>query len=505
MVADRVVSITAAFTSGAALMWEGHRTGTQPNLKVKTGFSLPLSGQPHFSESFFSHLTTFVSGVISQYTDLRMLHGRRIAHAAREMVNCYLPPQIKMPAVFVRLADLISPGGDDPGGKKLPRKSWAADYVRIMFWGAQRPALGAAAKSSSVHNTGIVAEAHLRVTDKSKFSLLQARVDRDVTFERRLGIFVLRLRAELGESVIDTLARRLRAIQRLVDFVDAIRQHSKNIRCSKLTLDNIVFSYSDWSPTPPPDAQFLPITILLRRDDEAKLMLGKDNPHLRVKDMLVKLINSPAGFASLHFWLSMTLPVMRTLDKLESNWEQAQMDNQGTFEVFNKTLDWMTLRYTLPGHPGKPRHAYLDLRAKRRQEEPQWHMWRTDGQAQADDEFNKVLRPIWDDQGDGWEGRSTGATALPAVGIETLLSTIDAALRSLVGTPAPPPVKEASPTAADATATGSGTGPVPATKQGGKKQSPQMTRANPSQQQQRGAQIHQQPQANGKVAVVVLD
>jgi mediator of RNA polymerase II transcription subunit 14 len=314
---------------------------------------------------------------------------------------------------------------------------------------------------------GITASASLHVLDKSKFKLLNPKVDHDVSFNHRSGEFALRIRAGFGESMISTLGARLQAIERLVEFLDSIGRNQHGVECETVTLRKVVFTYGD---PPPPTAEAgaegapaapqqataprrCKVWLDLTKPNSVRLTLEQDNPHMRVLDMLQTLVNSETGLQSLPFWLPVTLSAVRGLEAVDESWQQLQTSRKGTFEIFSKALEWATMRYTLASAPGAPpRRLNLDVRLRQRRGEAWWHVWRSDpkpaptptGPAPLviEDEFDKALSQIWCGKGTNWKGLSSGAAGKPALGIEELLRTVDQTVRTVLESPPPAAVPQ---------------------------------------------------------------
>lgn len=403
---------------------------------------LPLtSTDPNLSDKFFTNLTTFATGVLSQLTDIGVLRNRRIAHIVRQVPNSQLSPQVKIPAVYVKLSEVLRASS---GKRQWQKTSWAADDVRVVFGGIQRfvPEDIRQRQDTASHpdkRLTVFAEARILVSDKKKFSLLKGNVDHDVTYNPRNGQFSLRLRAEVGQSIVDSLANRLQAIDRLVDFLEAMSKHGRRLQCQSVTLRKVIFSYGDPAPEEPQTATTVAgpasrynVVLDLARGEEISIKLQKGNPHLRVLDLLRRLINSPIGFESLPFWLSLTLPVLRGLNLVEESWQSIQLNNRGSFTIFHRALEWLTLRFNFPSPQGRPtRQVWLDVRLKSRNEELWWYLWRSDDDKDARDEFSTVLQPIWNDRGEHWRGLKSSAAAKTADGIEELLTKVSDALKPL--------------------------------------------------------------------------
>jgi mediator of RNA polymerase II transcription subunit 14 len=418
--------------------------------RIKSFTSINITGQPRPTEEFFHNLNIFATGMISQIVDLKVLDERGIKHVERSQSNHALPAQIRLPAVYVRLSEIV-PGLAQKNGST---KGWAVDYVKITFRGAQQSADGnPAAQSGDAGQTRVgagsikaVSDATITVADKTKFKDLKGNVDSDVTFNTRVGEFVLHLRQEIGTSLIDTLTSRLRAIGRLVDFVDAIRKSGGGIVCESVTMGEIVFSYGD-DLLGQSDGVIQQHPRWMARLDltsgpNIKISLDKGNPHLRVLDLLEALANSE-NLRDLPNHLKFTLSMLKALEGIEDSWAKIAENNDGGVDIHHWSLDYTTITYLLPGIDAKqPRKLALGLKRAYRAGQDYWFL---DFQQKhgvivpPHSEFTTVLKPIFDSRGEDWKGLGTGAAGKVGRGIEHLLSVVNNAVLSLVGSPPPPP------------------------------------------------------------------
>lgn len=414
--------------------------------RVSSHARLPLSSSsPNLTDRFFANLNVFTAGIISHVVDLRTLHSRKVKYATRDALSYSLPPGVKIPSIFVRLSDILDTA-PLPGSKKRD-VPWAIDFVQIMFKGIGNSSSRDPLKPSEVSgstNTGeehklrMLAEARFKVADPQRFSLLQGNVERDVAFNKRLGVFALRLRADVGSTILDTLAHRLRAIERLVDCIDAIRQSNRDIRCEDITLNQVAFTYSDRTKTnhdavSQQDTQRWKASLVLY-EGKVKLDLERGNPHLRIVDLFSRLVNSSLRFEKLPFFLSSTLPVMRALDSIEEAWKDLGPRSAGRVEVFPEHLDWYNIRYTLPGtNKGGDRRLTLRLRLRFRRGETKWHVERTEPGVlgPSDDAFKEALTKVWGAEGRVWENLMFSAAVETDHRVETLLRAVDEAIRPL--------------------------------------------------------------------------
>lgn len=458
---------------------------------------LPMGTSPSdLDDAFFSDLTIYATGVLAQYTDAQELSQRHKAAQATRVMNPYLPSRAKLPAMSIRLSDLLSTGASAPttttitttststttvnNGSMVPsntrgshaRRWWASDFLQLLFRGVDMDGNEDGSGSGSGHTANdrrrrinVLAEARLTVLDRSKFRLLgnSSRTDQDVAFNSRTGQFCLYLRAAVGESVIDTLVRRLRSIERLVGFLDAIRRESRVVHIQTVTLSRLVFSYSVGPGLPLSNEEKMSLTteavaaataaanscgrwdvsVDLSSSAQVHLQLERGCPHLRVADFLNNVANDRTTFSAVPFFLTATLSLHRALDRMEDAWEGLQMRNAGMLGIFPRSLDWFVVRFLIPPTPptagsaptppgsARPRVLVLELRLKSRRSELLWRIRRLDNNSpestgapvpaalanaapsSADDDLSKVVKRIFDGSGPGWKGLLTAAVASP--------------------------------------------------------------------------------------------
>ncbi|KAK8087772.1 mediator complex subunit MED14 [Apiospora hydei] len=446
--------------------------------KLSTYTQLPLTpGLPDFSDNFFHNLTVFSAALISHVIDLKTLHGQKVKHLVGNLGTRSLPPNVRIPAVVVRLSEIIRLGRTT-GSTRI--SSWAEDFVYIEFKGTgnrnrRRRARAAIAdgtpgqsgqqpgNDASDQQLDTMVEARFKVSDRAKFSLLRGHVERDVAFSPRLGVFALRLGAQVGSTIFESLAHRLQAIERLVDCIDAIRKSDSDIKCENITLSQVVFSYSDAigrkaGPQAQANLHRWKATLDLRSDRIA-LKLEKGNPHLRILDGFTTVLNSNLGFAKIPLYLAFTLPILKALDKVEDAWIPLEANNQGRVEIFCATIDCFNVRYTFAG-PDKRPSRQVTIQAKLqtrhgRNAQPFWQVTRYQpGQTanNQDDEFAKALNKVWEPSSDkSWKGFSKSAACPTDDTIALLLQATDQAIREASKKmPSPKVVKQQPPPPKDA-------------------------------------------------------
>lgn len=415
----------------------------QSTARIKYHNRVPItSTNPKFTVPFFTDLTTLTTGMIAHITDMTALHKKRIPYRPTGAPNPYISPRIRMPALAVSFASILPPQGGERKDQR-PRASWAAEFVHITFRGVRNPA------SASSRYFTVSADVRVDVRDKSKFSLLKGHVDHDVFYRARTGQFRLHLRTEIGKSFIDVLATRLKAVDRLVEFVAAINSRADTVKCESVTLRKVVFTYGPLNTEQPPaDGQASTpwrVVLDLARSEKVSVTLEKGNPHIRVRDMLDRLVNSPVGFEQLPFWLQTSLSLHRGLDAMEDSWVDIASDNQGELQIVPRTLDWYNIHVDLPAQANKPaRRLCLIVKCRPRRGQLWWSLERPQRSGEPprkdSDDFDAALQPVFDTRGDGWLGHGKSAVAQCAgTGIEDLLAKVSDALKTLAVGGAPEP------------------------------------------------------------------
>ncbi|KAI0890712.1 MED14-domain-containing protein [Annulohypoxylon maeteangense] len=435
--------------------WYLMEVNTHPNgegqIASYTKLSLSSSA-PNLEDKFFSNLTIFTAALISHRTDLIALHKRRIKQMSHVGVNYSLPANMKVPSIFIRLSDILRQPQSDEPNKRIAR--WAHDFVEITFKGVRnlstRPRILSGEKPDTNETSGgteqqkellqTFFDARIKVSDPDRFGLLKGHVERDVAFSKAIGVFVLRLEANVGSTMLDMLANRLEAIDKLADCIDAIRRSDRDIKCEEITLNKVVVTYTD-QPKLDGDATIQPhgdrwkATLELGRE-KIELKLGKGNPQLRALDQFQRLVNSSLRCGKLPFYLSSTLPIHRALESVEDAWESLEMNNRGRVEIFAPYLDWFDIRYHLPGpnrSPHTTRRLTLQVRLQNRREGVEWEITRVEpGKiAKPDDEFKQVLEKVYNADGKVWRSLGDSAASKTDHRVGDLVKAIDEAVRRL--------------------------------------------------------------------------
>ncbi|KAK7432581.1 mediator complex subunit [Neonectria magnoliae] len=428
---------------------------------------LPLNkGHPDLSDGFWNNLTLFATGMIAQSVDMRELHRNHIKSRPNGSRNWALPQQVRLPSIEIALSGIFPAMVLDSVEKDTPKDSneqtnivgdnaelasivrpptgvevtpsaqqpWANDIVAIKFKEVQPPRKTPTSDGGAVSDSPLtcVSDAIIRVRKPGKFAALKGMVDRDVSYNPQKGEFCLRIHHGIGQPLLSTLKTRVKAVDRFVNFLESMDKAKGTIQSESVTLRQVVFSYTepvqDLDDGVTASPQRWKVLLDLSKD-KIDVSLEKGNPHLRVVDLMQSLVNSEGGIEALMIWLPISLPALGAIERMETAWAGIQAQLRGQVEFSMKTIDWMSVQYTLANRP-----LTLEVRMKVRRGEPWWHVWRSEsGAGSPPDEFTAALKPIWEGKGEDWHGLTLSAAAKPNGGIVNLLATVDDAIRPLTG------------------------------------------------------------------------
>ncbi|KFA47712.1 hypothetical protein S40293_08104 [Stachybotrys chartarum IBT 40293] len=426
---------------------------------------LPLrKGHPDLTDKFWDNLTLFSTGMLAQSVDMRELHRRSIKSRPNETVVWSLPQQVRLPALEVALSaiypamlfDSAETESDPPSADQTAlaatissilrtthanrhpaSQPWAFDLVTIKFRGVE---VQPVRTESSGHGTlQCLSDAFIKVRKPARYATLSGSIDRDVSYNSRRGEFCLRLRHVAGQSLIDVLETKVKAIDRFVTFLDALDRAKDTIECGKVTLREVTFFYgSDKSSAGHEGEQPQKWRVVLDLSEkDIDVQFEQGNPHLRVVDLAKTLVNAADGINGLLHWLPTSLPTFRTIDDIQSRWEDFQAQNRGQVDFIVKTMDWMRIHYDIAQGASTGasdrRHLVLEMQCRLRRDEPWWHIRRSAeilvaGVPVRSDDFTNALDPIWQGRGDGWHGLASGASGRHGEGVAALLQVVDNAI-----------------------------------------------------------------------------
>lgn len=432
---------------------------------VRSHIQLPLkSVSPAPTYAFLSSLHLLSTSMISYYTNMRALHGRRAKFMLRNASKGTLSSRQGQPALYVMLSTLL------PSKNKSPRtgKPWAKDVLKVTFQGietsvqkeaATNPAGGsdqspldpasapsgpAGPRQPDIEEGAImVAEGHMETAIPAGL-LVKQHVDKDIAFHPSTSAFAFRLQARVGEPTITSLIERLQRVERLVDFVQVINAHPDSLHCESVSLSRLIFSYGcvqSPSPNQPhtESPRYQAIIDFSSQSSQLELQLEAGNPHIRILDHLSKILNSPLGLHGLATILPLTLPVLRALDAAEDSWEDIPSSE---LQILCRAADWYAVRYILTPpsdgdnkEPAAPKRVVFEIRLHRRGNVPWWCMRRDQKHNAATvDPLDLALKEkVWTGGEKGvWMGMQCAAIAQNG-GAEAMVLRVDAAMRDMTG------------------------------------------------------------------------
>ncbi|EDN94139.1 hypothetical protein SS1G_10008 [Sclerotinia sclerotiorum 1980 UF-70] len=447
---DWLVAVTLGMTGES---WWLFQTSKQPTgVKVLTSIHIPIKAvSPTPSYVFMSTLHIFAGGLISQYTNLKALHDRRIHHTIRQTG---LPSPVKLPSIWIHISELFS-----ARAKPAAQKTWAKDFLKLSFQGLepfsalsslppQSPTDDPQATSHKLEQKAVLVTVARMAVPIPALSVLNEKIDKDIAFKAQTGEIAFRLRSQVGKSIIPSLTERLFQVERLISCTAVLRKHEKFIKCDTISLQEITFSYgmpppaetgSDMGADKAKARSYKAVVSLGLVEGKMKLTLETGNPHIRVLDALDKVLNIPkGGFDAVTTLLPQTLSCLRAFETIEDAW--APLYDKGEVFIFVRAFEWFNLRYILksstPDTP--PRKVSFEIKMCHRKQKPWWLVRRTEKTERAgkeevlpDDGIDACLKSVWDSPGDDdWKGMRTSAVGRNR-GIETCLEKVDAVIRNL--------------------------------------------------------------------------
>lgn len=418
-------------------------------LGVGACLKIPINTiSPTIDYLFLTTLTTFTSGLLSQYTNLKALHARRV----RQLPHHGKPSKaLTIPPIFIKISELLTETPISSG----PKPMWAKDIIKLTFQGIElhapyapsaaspdEPRSSIVRRRSEDENAVLVTQARMIVPLPKDLTNLNSKVDPDIAFNSESGSFAFRLRSKVGQSVIPSLIERIFSIERLVDCVKVFQKHESTLKCESVSLGKIVFTYSHTSSTalrsdslarqiPPHRA-----TVDFRsRDNKMALLFEQGNPHLRILDYLNSVLNTEEGLDGVAKFLTLTLPVLRGLNVIEDAWNDGALSERGEVIINARAADWYVIRYGLrqdsdSDSPPRIRKVQFEVRLRGRRGVPWWYVHRTDNfRSKEFDNLDGALKPLWASSGVDWKGMRSAGVAQNN-GAEEILGKVDEVMRT---------------------------------------------------------------------------
>lgn len=434
----------------------------QSNIRIKSHSLLPIKPNPEFTDEFFTDLAMLASDAVKTAMDNAALSFRKIPFTCRPAPNPHISPRLKMPALYITTSAILQQLPDGQSGSQMTKQplktSWARGFVQIQTQGIFK----SNKTKDRRHGMFVVREAKVMVKDKSKLALIKkGSIGQGVSYDPRIGQFTILMRTKCDRPNIPRLVARLKAIDKLVDFVTTINDPSGRVKCDSATLHKLVFTYGDavhdGDDDEPSDRRYK-VTLDIHKD-EASLTFGSSSPHTRVLDMIKKFVNSAIGFRKLPYCLQTTLAVYRAFDAIEDSWENLSKHGQGFVEIIPHAIDYITLHFELPSPPGAakktPRRLHVAVRAQVKNDKTWWQVipfvvdgelrsmsahTRGDDNTDNADQLHAALDNLLNSRGttEGWIGLGRSGVAGATAGIEPLLMRINQIAKAVAtGVPFP--------------------------------------------------------------------
>ena len=197
--------------------------------------------------------------------------------------------------------------------------------------------------------------------------------------------------------------------------------HEMNFACKTVSLGRIAFTYGTASQmsarlTFPSDGSLLV---------KLKLEPADINPHLRIRVALEQELKGPRWFRNFALALAATLPLLQTLQAIETGHLARQ-----TLVVRPRSANWYHLIYKAPFVK-----CVFQIRARVKTQANKsivrWHVEVAKEKVDASswpEELKKMLKELWQEKGDGWFGIGNGIIA-NIDGVALALQRLDEVVR----------------------------------------------------------------------------
>lgn len=307
---------------------------------------------------------------------------------------------------------------------KKAGKPWAAELVRLTHHGIINDFSDEDANVR--HDLRLTLQPgkldHLR-------EFITHSADRDVAMNDTGGL-ALRFRTAFGQPFAAQIQQRLQSVHRLDNYIATLKRC--RFTCDHVSLSRLGFTYNE-SPK-------LAAELLFSSDKASpvrlKLEPSSSNPHQLLRVLLEQDLNDNeanrlegAGFATFCFMLKFSLPVLQTVQRLQSSHPAKH-----TLTLHPRSSAWYSLKYLAPLPD-----IVFQLRARKRIESGgarvmKWHVepsGTSSPSAKKDivpQELNTALKELWKTDGEHWDGLGSGIVA-DADGIGTVIEKVDELVR----------------------------------------------------------------------------
>lgn len=378
--------------------------GYSQNLKAT--FKIPFSKSVIIEPSYLvlGEVENAAAAIVSQSTDVQYLNSFKVPWKQQQPTKPQ--PLIRIPELYMRFSQhAVPPIVQTPRNHK---KAWCHEMIRLGFAGVART------RKSVIH----VVTARL-LTPIPNIKTLTSTIDSSIAFHPTSGTFAFRLLTPIGTTSIPPLLERLQRIERLIRFLTTIQQN--NLHCETVSLSRLVFAYDSSTPSQP-----LKADVRFATDSPMQILFSKNNPHLRIQDLLTTALNADSGFQTVAVLLQATLPLLRAFAAIESSREG--LDANDNVRILPRSAVWYRIVYERP-------QAQFEIRLRQRLDRVVWFTLAVEVKGIDHGEgFSNAVMKAWKtlclDGGQGCRGMKDGIVAGPE-NVESLILQVDEMMRGL--------------------------------------------------------------------------
>ncbi|KAK2762815.1 mediator complex subunit [Arachnomyces sp. PD_36] len=403
-----VIQLRKANPSQTTTQPRSSETSTLQSAQIVTGQL--VTSTERLKHSSFVDLENALSGMIALHANARYLAElREIVHfpPARKLT---LGPRLHVPNIRIQYQSSKLP----PSLQILPlhsskRKSLIGDTVHLSYQGID----------SRTNLANLIVHGQV-LSGFKNLRLLASETDSLVEFQPRGNRFAMRFFAPIGQSIIIPLFNRLQRLEHMLSALSTL--YRKHLRPRSISLSRINFSYgseyalrgslrfnyNESQTSLDTDAA----TLLSRESSLDKLHMSIDfsnqNPHRRIKESLTAIINGlgpEAGLDSVTELLTVTLPLLRSLDQIASPTYPLPASAKAQITARNPKV--YQIRY-----PASNCRFVVSL--SRRRDKAIWILKEMNARPEQTNRtvLDGLLKEkIYNSKGDGWMGLDRGAVS----------------------------------------------------------------------------------------------
>lgn len=332
------------------------------------------------------------------------------------------------PTMYVNFSKLMNPSAD----RKW--KPWAQELVRLTHHGDDSKSVDNSSDVLFTRHDMRLALLGNTFKELRKHIIANPR-DRDIAMNETGGL-AIRFRTPFGSSFVGPMQAKLSAIKRLENCLAVLKKC--HATCESVSLSQLTFTYG-------PD-QDLRAHLAFSSDGQESVKLRLEppdsNPHLIIRRLLEQSFNrnSDHAFSETMHALLLSLPVLRTVERLQSSHAR-----RTSLTLHVRNISWYSLKYTSP-LPQITFQIRTRTKIQGSKQLVRWHIEQEPTKANADslpEDMLKSLRELWNSNDEHWLGLKNSLAA-DAQGVGKVLLKIDEIVRRFEGSAIPVPVEQPS-------------------------------------------------------------